>query len=156
MTTAPASGPSRALCLEEFALHSFDKLRYGDTDRQGHVNNAVFATLLETGRVELFHQGPTLLMDTGCSLVIAHLSVDYLRELHWPGRVDIGTRVLSIGRSSLRLEQALFQDKRPVARAETVVVQVSNETRRGHALSQELVARLAPLRFPLSDSAVPP
>ncbi len=39
--------------LEDFPHRTFDKLRYGDTDRQGHVNNAVFATFLETGRVEM-------------------------------------------------------------------------------------------------------
>jgi acyl-CoA thioester hydrolase len=32
---------------------TYDKVRYADTDRQGHVNNAVFATFLETGRVEI-------------------------------------------------------------------------------------------------------
>ena len=43
------------LPLDQFPLHSFDKLRYADTDRQGHVNNATFATFLETGRVEFLY-----------------------------------------------------------------------------------------------------
>lgn len=43
--------------LEGFPFRSSDKLRYGDTDRQGHVNNAVFSTFLETGRVELLLTG---------------------------------------------------------------------------------------------------
>ncbi|MET3446565.1 hypothetical protein [Ralstonia sp. 1138] len=33
MTTTPS--------LSDYPLHSTDKLRYGDTDRQGHINNAV-------------------------------------------------------------------------------------------------------------------
>ncbi|MFZ9635943.1 MAG: hypothetical protein ACO3EK_19200, partial [Alphaproteobacteria bacterium] len=37
---------------EDYPRHSQDKLRYGDTDRLGHVNNAAFSTFLETGRVE--------------------------------------------------------------------------------------------------------
>ena len=41
--------------LESDALRTHEKLRYADTDRQGHVNNAVFATMLETGRVELLY-----------------------------------------------------------------------------------------------------
>ena len=45
MTTTPS--------LSDYPLQSTDKLRYGDTDRQGHINNAVFATYLETGRVEM-------------------------------------------------------------------------------------------------------
>lgn len=139
--------PAAPLVLADFPVQSHDKLRYGDTDRQGHVNNAVFATLLETGRVELFHRdGP--LMDEGCSFVIAHLSLDYLGELFWPGRVDIGTRVLTTGRSSIRVGQALFQQGRLAARAESVVVQVNNATRRGQALSDRILERLAAFRGP--------
>jgi acyl-CoA thioester hydrolase len=33
--------------LKDFPLTSIDKIRYSDTDRQGHVNNAVFASYLE-------------------------------------------------------------------------------------------------------------
>jgi acyl-CoA thioester hydrolase len=130
--------------LEDFPLRSYDKLRYGDTDRQGHVNNAVFATLLETGRVEMFFAGDSALADPGCSFVIAHLSLDYLAELRWPGRVDIGTRVLSVGRSSLRVEQALFQGALLAALAQTVIVQVSEQTRKGHPFSSAQIERLQP------------
>jgi acyl-CoA thioesterase FadM len=34
-----------------YKIWTYDKLRYNDTDRQGHVNNAIFATFFETGRV---------------------------------------------------------------------------------------------------------
>jgi YbgC/YbaW family acyl-CoA thioester hydrolase len=128
--------------LDDFPLRSFDKLRYGDTDRQGHVNNAVFATLLETGRVEMAYQDGKPMMDPGCEFVIARLQLDFVGEIMWPGRVDIGTRIGSIGRSSLNVEQALFQDERLVARAETVLVQVNQATRRSQALSEPTIARL--------------
>jgi acyl-CoA thioester hydrolase len=45
--------------LETYPHVTHDKLRYSDTDRQGHVNNAVFSTYLETGRVEIFYRTPT-------------------------------------------------------------------------------------------------
>ncbi|MBV8209256.1 MAG: GNAT family N-acetyltransferase [Burkholderiaceae bacterium] len=125
--------------LEDFPLRSYDKLRYGDTDRQGHINNSVFTTLLETGRVELAYRDGKPLMDPGCSFVIARLEVDFVSEILWPGRVDIGTRVQSIGRSSLRLEQALFQDGRLVGRAESVIVQVNDETRKSQPFSAAAV-----------------
>lgn len=127
---------TRQATLQDFPVRSYDKLRYGDTDRQGHVNNAVFATLLETGRVELVYGDHAPLMDPGCAFVIARLEVDYLGEILWPGRVDIGTRVKSIGRSSMRVEQALFHDGRLVAWAESVMVQVNESTRRPQPLSE--------------------
>ena len=43
--------------LSDFPSQTYDKLRYGDTDRQGHINNAVFVTFLETGRVATLEAG---------------------------------------------------------------------------------------------------
>ena len=48
--------------LSDFPFHTREKLRYGDTDRQGHVNNAVFATFFETGRVDMLINGGIDLM----------------------------------------------------------------------------------------------
>ena len=124
--------------LDQFAHHSYDKLRYRDTDRQGHVNNAVFATLLDTGRTELFYDPDRPFADIGCSFVTARLTIDFLAEIHWPGRVDVGTRIGRIGRSSTTVEQALFQDGRCVATATAIVVQVGADGR-GHPFSQHAV-----------------
>lgn len=144
MAHDPAAPPRR---LEDFALRSHDKLRYGDTDRQGHVNNAVFSTFLETGRVELVYDATAPLNDPDCSFVIAHLALDFVSELLWPGQVDIGTGVHHIGRSSVAMDQALFQDGRVVARARTVIVQVNNATHRAQPLSARLLERLAHFRL---------
>ena len=45
--------------LADYPAHDYDKLRYSDMDTQGHVNNAVFTTLLETGRTSLLNH-PTI------------------------------------------------------------------------------------------------
>ncbi len=68
--------------LSAFPLRAQDKLRYADTDRQGHVNNAVFATMLETGRVEFFYAKAGALHDAGCSFVIASLQIEFIDEMH--------------------------------------------------------------------------
>ncbi|MBC7623188.1 MAG: acyl-CoA thioesterase [Aeromicrobium sp.] len=134
--------------LKDFPTHAHDKLRYADTDRQGHVNNSVFATLLETGRVEVIYANKAALHDAGCSFVIASLLIDFLDEIHWPGLVDIGTRVGKIGRSSVTLEQAIFQQDRCVATSKSVIVQVDSSTRRSSPLSEAAVARLSTLMPP--------
>jgi acyl-CoA thioester hydrolase len=116
--------------LEDFPLRSFDKLRYGDTDRQGHVNNAVFGTFLETGRCELLELGfGDSWREADSSIVIARLELDFLAEVLWPGRVEIGTAVIKLGNSSIRLEQALFQGERLVAKAQSVLVHLGPEKR---------------------------
>jgi acyl-CoA thioester hydrolase len=125
------------LKLQDFPLKTFDKIRYADTDRQGHVNNANFSSFLETGRVEvLYNTDDPILMD-GASFVIASLKLEFLNEITWPGEVHIGTGVLKIGNSSLTLFQRLFQDAQGVANAETVIVQVDQMTRRSAPLTDK-------------------
>ena len=141
--------------LQNFPIHASDKLRYADTDRQGHVNNAVFATLLETGRVEVIYAKEAGLHDAGCSFVIASLQIDFLDEVHWPGVVEIGTRVGKIGRSSVTLEQAIFQQGRCVATSKSVIVQVDTNTRRSAALSEPAITRLSALMPTTDDLSAP-
>jgi acyl-CoA thioester hydrolase len=132
--------------LEDFPARNYDKLRYGDTDRQGHINNAVFATLFETGRVGVIHETEPPLLRAGFSFVIARIAIDYRSELFWPGRVEIGTAVKAVGTSSVTFAQALFQDGRVAAVAESVVVQVDAATRRPAPLEPAVRARLEGMR----------
>lgn len=134
--------PAIAL-LSDFPFQTYDKLRYSDTDRLGHVNNAVFATLLETGRVEFLFAGTEPLTDAGCTFVIANLNLAFRGEITWPGRVDIGTRVVAVGKSSLTLEQGLFQHGLCVATAQTVIVQMNEQTRRSQPFGEAARQRLA-------------
>lgn len=113
--------------LNEFPLQTFDKLRYSDTDRQGHVNNAVFTTFLETGRVEFLYDNQLNLFSQNASFVIASIQLNLLKEINWPGRVDIGTGIVKIGNSSIKLFQKIFQNGLCVASADTVIVQVDND-----------------------------
>ena len=140
--------------LTEFPLQTFDKLRYADMDRQGHVNNAVFSTFLETGRVELLYNPAAPIAAPGTAFVIARLELDFRTELTWPGEVAIGTAVDSVGRSSFKLRQGLFQDDRCAALARTIIVLVDEQTRRSSPLSTVGVARLSALRpVPIKGSS---
>ncbi len=123
------------LTLTDFPLKTFDKVRYADTDRQGHVNNAVFSMFLETGRVEVLYNADLPILAERSSFVIASLKLEFLKEITWPGQVDIGTGIIKIGNSSITLLQRLFQNEECVAQAETIIVQVDDETRRGSPLS---------------------
>ena len=133
--------------LEDFPKHTFDLIRYGDTDRQGHVNNAVFATFFETGRVSFLFD-PSILPE-GTMLVIARLVIDFRAELTWPGQVEIGTRVEGISNRSFTLSQAIFHNGKCAATAESTIVLVDESTRRSTPLSEELVNALAQWKRPV-------
>ncbi len=121
---------------EDFPLKSYDKIRYRDTDRQGHVNNALFSTFLETGRTEFLYAKEPLHAENA-SFVIANQKIDLLSEIKWPGTVEIGTAITKIGNSSLSLFQGIFQDGKLTALADTVIVQMDEQTRKSRPLSAE-------------------
>jgi acyl-CoA thioester hydrolase len=77
------------------------------------------------------------------------LKLDFLREIVWPGTVDIGTGLSKIGNSSVVILQELYQNDLLVARAETVVVQVSAQTGKGEAFSDEARTFLQSFLLPI-------
>ncbi|MGA7974751.1 MAG: thioesterase family protein [Pseudolabrys sp.] len=132
--------------LAAYPSWSKETIRYGDTDRQGHVNNAVFATLLETGRVGILYSRDRPILEPASAFVIARLLLEFKAELNWPGEAHIGTRVQKVGRSSLTLEQAIFQNGICAATAETVIVLMDETTRKSRPLSAAAVDRLTELQ----------
>jgi acyl-CoA thioester hydrolase len=129
--------------LSDFPAQTYDKLRYGDTDRQGHVNNAVFATFFETGRTDTFQLLRSEHLPADVRTVIARLLIDFRAEIFWPGTVEIGSAVKSIGNSSLAFVQALYQNGKCVATAESVLVRIDPVTRRSMPFTEDVRAYLS-------------
>jgi acyl-CoA thioester hydrolase len=129
------------MLITDFPFITTDKVRYNDTDRQGHVNNAVFATFMELARVEVLHRPELDMREDGASFVLARLAIDYRAEVHWPGEVQIGTRVGRIGRSSIEFENAIFQHGKLCASGQAVVVLVDGPTKRSRPISDAARAR---------------
>ena len=140
------------LDLLDFPQKSYEKLRYRDTDRQGHINNAVFSTFLETGRVEVLYNSNSVLHAENASFVIVSLKLDFINEISWPGKIDIGTGILRIGNSSIRFFQKLFQDGETVAKAETVIVQIDNHTKQSTPLTAEAKEALSAYLLQIDDA----
>jgi acyl-CoA thioester hydrolase len=133
--------------LAQFPGRTSDNIRFGDHDGQGHVNNAVFSTYFETGRVLLLRDRENPINVPGTTSVVARLDITFLKELHWPGTVEIGTGTAEIGRSSYVFAQALFRDGICVATARATLVMIDAETRRARPLPDESIARLEKLRM---------
>ena len=122
--------------LHEYPIQTYEKIRYADMDRQGHVNNALFSTFLETGRIEILRDEKLKDSIRQSEFVIAHLSLNFLGEIEWPGTVEIGTGIISIGHSSMRLVQGIFQKNILKATAESVIVQVDVTSKKAKPLSE--------------------
>jgi acyl-CoA thioester hydrolase len=131
-----------------YRIWAQDRLRYNDTDRQGHINNAVYATFFETGRVGFVDEARKHVTEVASEFVVARVVIDFRAELHYPGIVDIGTSVRSVGRSSIILAHAVFKDELCAATGESVLVQLDTATRRSAPLAATLIGWLRPLVDP--------
>ncbi len=139
----PSSQPPRIPPrIEDFPVRVPDVIRFGDMDRQGHVNNAVYPTYFETGRVGFIYDSETGLQVEGCTTVMARLEIDFLKELRWPGNVEVGTGIAEIGRSSYVFSQAIFHEGGCAARARATMVLIDRQTRKARALPPALIERL--------------
>ena len=100
-----------------------DTVRFSDQDGVGHVNNVAVAAYVESGRVGF---GSSLVApgESGAGFILAHLSIDYRAQAHYPGEVRIGTRVVRLGRSSFTVGHGVFKDDECIATAECVLVRM--------------------------------
>ncbi|CCD90359.1 putative thioesterase [Bradyrhizobium sp. ORS 375] len=130
--------------LEDFPYRLTDNVRFGDLDPNQHVNNAVYATYFETGRVTLMKDPRHGLTQEGLAWIMVRLDMHFRAELRWPGTIELGLGVVKLGRTSVTSEQVVFSDGRCVASATAVMVLIDELSRKPAPLTPKLIAALQP------------
>lgn len=125
-----------------FAFWHEDVLRFGDLDRQNHINNVAFASFCESGRVRFFDTIVRPLIGWDDLFVLVKITIEYRHEVHYPGSIEIGTRLARLGRSSVTFGQGLFNEGRCVAVSEAVVVLMDATTRKSKPFPDAAAAAL--------------
>lgn len=128
--------------LADYPHQTADTIRYGDLDSQGHVNNAVFSTYFETGRLTMLWNADLGIAIAGATYVLVRTEIDFLQELHWPGAVTIGTAVAEFGRSSFTVMQAIFHNGTCAASGRATLVMLDSTSRRAQPLPDDEISRL--------------
>jgi acyl-CoA thioester hydrolase len=121
-----------------------EQVRFADLDMIGHVNNTVYATYVESGRAAFMQEIGLWTPGVGVQSVVARLEIDYRRELLYRAQLEIGVRVLAIGRSSFRLGCGIFSDGICHATGLSVVVRWNSQTRTSMPLDEPALAKLRP------------
>ena len=96
--------------LEDFPYRLTDNVRFGDLDPNQHVNNAVYATYFETGRVTLMKDPQYGLTPQGLAWIMVRLDMHFRAELRWPGKIELGLGVSKFGRTSVTFDQVVFSE----------------------------------------------
>ncbi|MFL6671944.1 MAG: acyl-CoA thioesterase [Massilia sp.] len=78
-------------------------IRWGDMDMMGHVNNTVYFRYIETARIAWFDQIEGAPDPAGIGPVIVNAQCSFLKQLRYPGEIEVSTYVGPPGRSSFEM-----------------------------------------------------
>ena len=116
---------SKNKTLTDYSMHVKLQTRWRDLDAFGHVNNAVFATYIETARGTLFKKWDLPYDGKGKSLTVAAITINYHKQLKHPTNIVIGQSISRIGNTSFDVLSALFDEQNtlePIATSKVVIV----------------------------------
>jgi acyl-CoA thioester hydrolase len=82
-------------------------IRWGDMDAMGHVNNTVYFQYIETARVAWLDAIGGAPCPDGTGPVVVHAHCSFLKQLTYPGTIEVRTLVGPPGRSSFEMSHEL-------------------------------------------------
>ena len=77
--------------------------RWGDMDAMGHVNNTVYFRYFETARIAWFDEIASTPDPEGEGPVIVNANCTFIKQLKYPGEIEVTTLVGPPGRSSFQM-----------------------------------------------------
>lgn len=86
------------------------QLRYRDIDSLGHVNNAVFLSYFEMGRIGLLRMISDRYDIDSINFVIAHVEIDFLRTIHLFDDVILRTKIVRVGNTSFTFDHEIVSE----------------------------------------------
>lgn len=120
-----------------------DRVRFSDLDPLGHVNNNSVGQYFENARAAFYIEFTPKWPYGDALFVLAHTSIDFRKELHYPAALRIGTGIMKIGRTSITVVNGLFRDNEGIAYCESVSVLINHKTRQPHEISDELRSKIS-------------
>jgi acyl-CoA thioester hydrolase len=137
--------PETAIDLTDansFAFWTPVTIRYCDQDDLGHVNNCSYPEFLEVGRVAFLGGLLDPERHPGIDFILARIAIDFIKEAHFPGVMQIGARVLRLGNKSMTTGYGVFLDGSCRATAECVNIYFRKDTRETIQIPSDIRAAL--------------
>jgi len=133
------------LIAENYPVSVVMQTRFQDIDPNRHLNNVAFASMFENARVRLNRNlRPWADRPRNERSMVAAVTINYLREGHYPDDVEISSGVSRIGTSSYVITQAMFQNGHCIATCDSVIV--CRTDGEGKPLRAEVLAELEKMR----------
>jgi acyl-CoA thioester hydrolase len=109
--------------LAEFPFIHWLNVRFRDLDTLGHVNNSVYATYLESARIDFYSHLTGLPLEQ-LNIILAELTISYKAPAFFNDRLGVGIRIASFGTKSFSMQYAIARaaDGVLIASARSVLV----------------------------------
>ena len=87
------------------------RVRWGDMDSMGHVNNAVYFTYCESARMSYFEAVdlPSHAAAPSHGPALAAADLNFRQQVRYPAELEVGARVTHLGGKSFTFEYVLFR-----------------------------------------------
>ncbi len=119
--------------------HTDIQVRFNDTDALGHLSNIAFSLYAEQARVEFFRS-----LGMGrITLILAHISLDFRKQIKFGDKVYVETKVDKIGNTSVTLVQTIIANKELAAEAKSVVVLFDYDAQKPKPIAGDLRQKLS-------------
>lgn len=122
------------------------KVRWGDMDAFGHVNNTAFMRYVEDARIDWLGSVPGGWSTTDSGPVVANTNINFRRELRFPATLQVQVTASAASERRLLMNSVIRDAADPdivYADAEVTMVWVDFSTRRAVPLPRRVLDRIA-------------
>lgn len=84
------------------------QIRFSDIDIFGHVNNSVYSSMVDIGKVNYFNAVMGKIDYSDLCVVVAAIHFDFVEPTHLTDRIEVWTMATAVSTHSFRLEQRII------------------------------------------------
>ena len=109
--------------------------RWADMDCIGHVNNATFLTYIESARIRLIES----LGFQDVPIIMAAIKIDFINQLKYPSKIEIGQKISRIGNSSFDIITGIYKKNKLISFSTTTLVCFDYKTQKSIKIPNEII-----------------
>lgn len=135
--------------LDQFRFYTTIKVRFAETDANGHMSHVSAVLYMEQVRTEYLEALGLFDLQQierdGKTFVLASQKIDYMEQAYFNDRIRLYARVSRIGNSSLDIDYVALneQTQAPLFGGTSTVVYFDRNTQKSTLLPEDLTDRIA-------------
>lgn len=121
------------------------EIRFRDLDVFGHVNNGVILSYVETARIRYLVEIDIRSPQAGWNdigFILAHINCDFRQPIFYGQRIEVGSRIVDVGRTSLRLAHRVEADGKLAAEGDGILVHYDYTSQRSTPIPAEMRVKI--------------